>query len=219
MTQGARISDAVRRGMGRAAMAIGAWCDAYRPTGAGSPLDVANRFLRLQAAFAPAAGKVPAFGATAWIGTFDAAYTRVGDFIVRPRSSADVPDGGIWFIAAQEPMQPVLCVRAARMIDILRPAGAAQLGVNGYGGVAREAAEPVLTQWPASLVSAGAGGPGVGLPSGAPSGGWQILLPSTAGVVLRNGDIVVDDLGRNAVIGSAELTAMGWRLQARQANT
>lgn len=218
MKTGERANDALRRGMGRVGATIGTWCDAYRARGPGPAVDGANRFLRLQAAFVPASGKPPGFGLTMWHGMFDAAYTRVGDYIVRDDSRAGAADGGVWFVASQEALSPVLCVRATRVVDIARPAGAALSGVNGYGGVTREAAEPLLTGWPVALVAAGGGGTAsADLPSDVPAGSWQVLLPFLPGVVPRNGDVISDDLGRSAVIATAELTAAGWRLVARQA--
>ena len=41
-----------------------------------------------------------------------------------------------------------------------------------------------------------------------------MLVPYLAGVILNNDDIVTDDLGRQFVLSSCELTALGWRLTA-----
>ncbi|MCX7382774.1 MAG: hypothetical protein NT133_15460 [Alphaproteobacteria bacterium] len=203
MTRGAVLNDRMHRAMGRAASVSGVWCDAYRPHGAGPALDPANRFLRLPAYFAP--------HHSVWHGIFDAAYTQVGDYIVQD-------DAVIWFVAAQDPLQPLICIRTNRLADISRPAGATRPGVNDYGGVAKETSAPLLTQWPASILAGGgSGAASAGLPADVPGGSWQIMLPSLAGVVLRSGDIVRDDLGRTAVVSSAELSATGWRLVARQA--
>ena len=221
MKRGARIADAMRRGAGRAARVVGAWCDAYRAHGTGDPLAPANRFMKLQVAFAPpgAGARPPEYGAAGWWGVFDAAYTRAGDYLVRRESRPEAGDGGVWFIAAQEPMLPVLCVRATRVIDVARPPGATVSGVNSYGGVARTSAVPLLSQWPVSLLaSGGLGIASADLPADVPAGSWQVLLPA-CGVTLLNGDLVSDDLGRSGVVTSAELTAMGWRLLVKQAKT
>jgi len=218
---GAAIADAMRRGAGRMGSALGAWCDAYRPDGPHQPLAAANRFMKLQAFFEPPGRRAhpPEYGAAGWWGSFDAAYTRPGDYLVRRESRPGAGDGGVWFIAAQEPMLPVLCVRASRVVDIARPPGATVSGVNSYGGVARTTAVALLSQWPASVLAAGGQGLApADLPADVPAGSWQVLLPA-AGVTLLNGDLVSDDLGRSGVVTSAELTAMGWRLQVKQATT
>ncbi|MCW3477658.1 hypothetical protein [Limobrevibacterium gyesilva] len=221
MSMGAgRVQDMVRRGLGRAAMALGEPCDAFRPDGARAPVTAANRFLRLPASFAPPGegyARPPAYGQALWWGIFDAAYTRPGDYLRRG-------DGAVWFIASQEPLLPVLCVRAERVVDLLRPAGAVQPGLNSYGGVVLAAAETLLAGWPASVLAGGGGGGGggggmrdAGLPGEAPAGSWVVLLPAVAGVALRRGDLMTDDLGRTGVVASAELSAPGWRLVVKQA--
>jgi hypothetical protein len=215
-----RIGDALARGFGRAAAAAGVWCELYRPADPLAPLAAAARVMRLPALFAPAGGaRAGGFAGPAWWGTFDSAYTRVGDYLVRAESRDGAGDGGVWFVAAQEVLAPAACVRTARVLDLARPAGAGEIGRNGYGGVARGAAAVLLRGWPAAVTAAGrAGARQADLPADVPAGGWQVLLPVLpGGVVPRGGDIVTDDLGRRAVVTAAEASAAGWRLFARQA--
>ncbi len=222
MTAAARAADALRRGLGRVGQASGGWCTVYRPPGPSPALDPGNRVLRMQASFsAPGEGwRAPSYGGALWWGYFDAAYTRVGDYILREESRAGAADGGVWFIASQEPLQPILCVRASRLLDIARPAGAAQQGINTYGGIAKSYATPILTQWPAAIVAAGTGGaPGDILPADISGGSWSVMLPTIRGGTLRTGDLLTDDLGRTGTLASTELTHLGWRALARQATT
>jgi hypothetical protein len=217
-----RVNDALRRGLGRVGRASGAWCNVYRPRGKSAALAPANRVLRMQAAFGPPGEgwRTPSYGGALWWGYFDAAYTQAGDYILREETKPGARDGGIWFIAAQEPMLPLLCVRATRMIDIARPAGATQQGVNNYGGIAKTYSTPLLTQWPAAIMAAGTTGTtSDSLPSDISGGSWSILLPAHHATTLRTGDIVTDDLGRTAILATTELTQLGWRALARQATT
>ncbi len=211
MLPGQAVPDAIRRGLGLAARAVGDWCDLYRPSGTGAALTPANRILRLPAAFAHRRGFAVAaeHGEALWQGVFDAAYTLPGDYL----RGAD----GTFFIAAQPRLGPVLCVKTNRTLTLARPAGPALAGMNRYVGVLDATLQPLLTAWPASVLGAGAGGRGM-LPGDAPGllGGWAVLLPTTP-VVLKPGDVAHDDLGRAAVIAGAELTALGWRLHMKQA--
>ncbi len=130
----------------------------------------------------------------------------------------------MFFIASQPRLGPVLCVKANRVLSFSRPVGPAAAGVNRYGGVLSGASAPLLTDWPASVLATRIGGRGA-LPADAPgvdgnAGGWVVLLPAAGpGLVLRPGDLAYDDLGRAGVLGSAELSDLGWRLHVRQAVT
>ncbi len=215
------VPNAIRRGLGAAARAVGAWCDLYRPRGNGAAMDGANRKMRLPATFASPSGVMTpvGYGDALWEGYFDAGYTRAGDYLAGPE--------GVFFIASQPRLGPVLCVKTNRVLSFFRPAGPAAAGVNRYAGVRAAAGTPLLTDWPASVLATRMGGRGA-LPGDAPgvdggAGGWAALLPAPAGggatIVLRSGDLAYDDLGRAGVVGSAELTDLGWRLHVRQAVT
>ena len=207
-----RIADALRRGTGAAARAIGTWHDLFRPAGAESPVAMARRVMKLPAALTlPDGGfsKPPGYGSSLWWAVLDAAYVRPGDYLVGK--------GGTWFVASTEPLMPVLCVEAFRVLDVTRPTAATAAGVNGYGGVNRGVSTVLLTGWPASVLAAGGGGFEASLPGDGGLPSWQVLLPITPGVVLRTGDLIADDLGRNGTVASAELTRLGWRLGVRQA--
>ena len=220
------LADRVRRSQGRAAVVLGAWCGAYRPVDTTNPLAPENRFMKLQAAFSAAEAEFarPAgYGQAAWWGLFDSAYTRPGDYLVRPESAPGAADGGVWFVAQQQPLLPVLCVRATRVVGFVRPApatGTAGGGVGSYGGFTVDSATALLSDYPASVLNAYGGGlDSAELPGDAPPRSWEVLLPRVPGVVLLNGDLMTDDLGRTGVVSSAELTDLGWRMLVKQTTT
>lgn len=210
-----RLQDRIRWGLNVAARSMGEPTDVYRPNGLADPLDPANRFIRLPAVFTSPDGKFTrsnAYGAALWQGLFDAAYTRVGDYLVQ--------DGGTWFVVAQPSLLPVLCVRATRVVSLARPAAPSGCGVNAYGGVTSATNTPLLTNWPASVIgSAGGGTPSADLPTDASVPYWTVLLPAIPGITLQLSDAMTDDLGRNAVVAAVELSDFGWRLTVKQATT
>lgn len=222
-TRADRLQDRVRRGLGRAGRAVGTSCEVYRPTSTSLPLDSANLVMHLHAVFAPPEpnwAKPVGYGQAVWHGLFDAAYTRPGDYLVRYESRDGANDGGIWFIAAQQYFLPILCVRASRVVTIVRPAGAQAVGVNGYGGVLADVATTLLRGFPASLLDGGGGGQyQADLPTTTTLGGWKVLLPLVAGLALKTGDRLNDDIGRVGVIAAVELSELGWRLSVRQVAT
>jgi hypothetical protein len=210
-----KLQDRISRGLGAAARAVGVRTDAYRPSGTADPLARPNRFLRLHAAFSAQDNKFThpsGYGAALWQGLFDSAYTRPGDYLVQ--------QSGTWFVASQERLLPVLCVRVNRIVSFSRAAAPAANGVNDYGGVTLATASPLLTNWPASILGvAGGGRPEAGLPSDGAVPFWTVLLPAFPGALLRPADLMTDDLGRGASVSAAELTDLGWRLTVKQAIT
>jgi hypothetical protein len=210
----ARLQDRISQGFGVAARKLGADHDAYRPSGPNDPLAVSNRYLRLPAWFNaqdPSGARANAYGRPLWYGVFDAAYTRPGDYLSGP--------SGTFFIAGQQSLLPVLCVQTNRTISASRPAAPRMAGVNAYGGLNRTAAQSLLSNWPASVLAAGGGGDtDAALPADGRNAQWSVLLPPTP-VALRASDLLTDDLGRTYVIAAPELTDLGWRILARQANT
>ena len=210
-----RLQDKISWGLNVAARSIGASTDAYRASGVSSPLRPTNRFLRLHAAFSNVHGgfeRPNTYDHSLWDGIFDSAYTRVGDYLVQKDC--------IWFIAAQQSLMPVLCVRTDRTVSFTRPAAPTASGVNSYGGVTASTNTPLLTNWPASVRAASiTGTPSADLPGDASVSHWTVLLPAQPTVTLLVADLMTDDLGRNAVVSSAELTNLGWRLSVKQATT
>lgn len=201
--------------MNNAARLTGAQTEAYRPTGPSDPLLPQNRYLRLNATFTSVGshlGNAVGYGTALWNGIFDAAYTQPGDYLVR--------NDGIWFIAAQQPLLPVLCVLTDRVVSFSRPAAQVNTGVNEYGGITAASLTPLLENWPASVITGSTGGrPDAGLPSDGSVPYSTVLLPAIPGVTLRVADLMSDDLGRSATIAAAELSALGWRLTVKQVTT
>jgi hypothetical protein len=210
---GRKLQDRVYFGLGRSARYVGQWADAFRPSGPINPLDGQNRYLRLPAVFVSTRGgegRTNAFGEALWHGVFDASYTRAGDYIVVGSS--------IFFIASQEPLLPVLCVRANRTITVTRANAQGTAAANTYGGYTSGASTILMEGWPASVLGddrTSASAAALPISLGVPF--WSVLVPSIANVILSRGDLIVDDLGRMAVITGSELTELGWRINAKLA--
>lgn len=211
-----RVQDRLARGMGRAAFAIGERYALFRPKGPGAPLRPETLALHLKVALHGAARswqQSPGYGDALWSAVLDTAYSRPGDYLQGPL--------GTFFIAAQPPLLPTLCVITNRILTVTRPDGALAAGVNGYGGVQRAEQMLLLDHWPASALMARAGSHHGGELPGEPGPPtWTVLLPRTTEPdcgPLRPGDLVSDDSGFEAVITTAEANDLGWRLNAAQA--
>jgi hypothetical protein len=210
-----KLQDRLYLGLGLSARFAGQSTDAFRPEGPQDPLDPQNRFLRLPALFLPAKSgdhHANSYGEVLWYGTFDASYTRPGDYLVT--------DAATFFVAAQDPLLPVLCVRTNRTISLARPGLQSNTGGNAYGGYVFGNATSLLERWPASVLAGRtSGSPSASLPSDTAVPRWNVLIPAPTGIALTPGDIITDDLGRTATIIASELTHLGWRIDAKMATT
>jgi hypothetical protein len=212
---GRKLQDRLYFGLGRSARYVGQWADAFRPIGPLNPMDKQNRYLRLPAAFLARRGgdtRANVYGEPLWHGVFDASYTRPGDYIVL--------DSRVFFVASQEPLLPVLCVRANRTISVTRPNAQGNPAANSYGGYTSGGSTILMERWPASVLAGDRTGATIAaLPINLGVPFLSVLVPSMAKIILTPGDLVVDDLGRMAVITGSELTNLGWRIIAKLATT
>jgi hypothetical protein len=210
-----RLQDRHYYALGAAARRVGDTTDAYRPTSPFDPLHKSNRYLRLNASFLPKDGSVghaTGYGMAEWQGMFDASYTKPGDYLVQGNRT--------FFIAAQQPLLPVLCVQTNRVLSIARPSVQSSTAANPYGGYTAANNLLLIQGWPGSVLAVnGRGEPAAGLPTDQIVPFLAILIPAPPTVWLSSGDMMSDDIGRSAVITASELTALGWRLTAKLATT
>lgn len=208
---GNKLQDRIYLGLGKTARHLGSVADAYRPPTAFHPLDKQNRFLKLPAWFAPTGNTVNntnTYGQPLWHGVFDASYTRPGDYIVLKSK--------IYFVAAQEPLLPVLCVLTNRLISISRPNHRTSSAANLYDGYTSGSSTALMSDFPACVLKENKSAPSLAnLPTDQASAFWYVLLPAPAGVAINPGDLISDDLGRTAVVNASELTSLGWRINAK----
>ncbi len=209
---GATLQQKIYAGYARGAAKIGLPYQLFRASTALSPLAGPPR-ATLQAAFSAEDyrfAKPAGYGQASWWGLFDGAQTLVGDILVGPKT---------FFIAAQQALAPLLVIEAPRLVDLTRPFRESGVGYQAaYGGTTPQQESLIARQWPASILAGARGGPAsAGLPDDLHDPGWAILLPAPPGVTIRTSDILKDDLGRRFDIASAELTPLGWRLAAIEA--
>lgn len=211
----------IYRGYGIAAEKIGLPYVQYRPQSAAPPIVDANKLATLPASFNAedfTYMRPNKYGKPTWFAIVDGSQTQVGDYLVGA--------AGTYFIAGQQPLLPILAVECNRSIRIGRMADQGDAGFVGYSGDVQSAEVDVLgtaatggtfgAGWPASILLGGRSDKDTVLPSSVKQSGVVILLPVSVPVQILESDIVQDDLGRNFAIYAAELTDLGWRLQANE---
>lgn len=210
-----RIDDRIAWAGNRIARHIGASADAFRPSGPAAPLALRNRYLRLPAAFSTNPinfGQAAGYGTAVCYGHFDSSYTRPGDYLVQADRT--------YFIASQERLHPIVCVRTNAMLTIRRLRPASAIGSNGYGGAGNESTMAVLQDWPSSVLGMATGGTSqAGLPVDTTLPQWNVLMPSYADTSVQPGDTVTDGNSLKALVILAERSLLGWRITVRQVST
>jgi hypothetical protein len=127
---------------------------------------------------------------------------RPGDYLRGPR--------GVLFVAALPPMERALCVLTNAVIDVLRPSGPNNAGLNGYGGIIDEGLEVVLSGWPVQVTVLSGGGQGA-LPADGGRSSSSVLFPVTPAAI-KASDLLQDDAGTRYVVKTSEASEMGWHL-------
>ncbi len=202
------------------AAALGQPFDQYRPAGASNPLAAKLQTFPAQfvANTASTAGRFNtpnAYGKPLWQVLADGSQLQVGDYLIGA--------SGRFFIAAMQPLLPILAVECNRTISVSTAGvdptdGAADAGY--LGNTAAKNALPgddIMNGWPASVLQGSKGeATPEKLPSDTRAAWWSMLLPAVAGVQIRYGNLITDDLGRSYTVSSAELTDLGWRLSAAE---
>jgi hypothetical protein len=205
-----QLAARVNQGNGKAAKRLGTIARHYRAITPFSPLKT-EPLQQLTASFTTDYGYMRSarFGQAARIGIFDAAGFEVGDVLVSP-------EAGTFYVAAMPLLQPILCVKAERLITLRRAAlGNNSKGVQAYGGTTAATERIILADWPASILIGRSGQHSpLTLPGENRSAWYGILMPAFQDLHIHTGDFVTDDTGLRYVITGTELTDMGWRVTA-----
>ena len=211
----ATIQARIYAGYAKVALRIGFSADQYRPATALNPTAIGNKLRSIPASFNAedmTYSKPNKYGKATWFGLFDGRLTAPGDYL---KNTQD----GTFFIAAQQTNLPILLVSCNAVVDIHRPQQQSGVGTLSYGGNTAATESALMAQWPCSILQSGKGDKDLLLPGDVKSPQWSILLPYFAGVTLRTADIILDNLARRYIVNSAELTDLGWRITAAQAQT
>lgn len=211
MVSQATVQAHVNYGLAKAASALGAPNQWYRPTGPSNPISSPYLLGTLQVLYdinanlkqlVPRKRDKP----EDWFGGFDATSVKVGDYMVDPTL-------GTFFITALDFFRPARMALCNRVLLIVRPAPPAK-GPGFYGG--NVVPTTLMTGWPAAVTQGTKGEAGeVKLPGDTRLPWVSILLPD-AGIEIRTGDIITDDqpIPARYTISGTERTSQGWRLTA-----
>ncbi len=212
---GTRLQQIVMGAYGKAAQQIGTPYQQYRPISATDPISVIALLGSMQVSMNaddPTYARPNVYGKATWYAVADGTQLAVGDYLVGVE--------GTFFIAAIQQLLPIFVVNCNRIASVTRAEENSGAGMQPYNADEVSTEIALMTQWPCSILQGTKGEKGNSdLPGDVRSPWVAILLPYWSAVTLRTSDIVTDDLGRRYIISSAELTDLGWRLTALQAQT
>lgn len=154
-----------------------------------------------------------------WLLMIDDAAAQPGDYLVRGDE--------VYIYGRRSFMLPAQAMRCNHQVALLRrTAPVSPVGEQPYGGLcvadsqavlgALDPAGQLVTGWPASILLGGRQGAGAHLPLSVANGGFEVMLPATLPVTLLASDLLLDDLGRQFMADTCELTDMGWRLTVKE---
>lgn len=151
-------------------------------------------------------GRPNKYGKPTWYALVDGTDLQVGDYFIGPQ--------GTFFIAAMQPLLPILVVECNRTINIYRPQTLTGIGAQDYGGTTDANLTLLAGNRPCSILQGTKGEKSeANLPGDVRAAWYAILLPES-GIVIDPDDIIEDDLGRRYAVSSTELSDLGWRLSA-----
>ena len=211
---GATLQQRVYYGYAQAAQRIGLPFSQYRPTSASNPLQTVLATLTASFnALDMKYSKPNGYARPTWYCLADGRLLKVGDYLTG--------NGSTYFIAAMQPLLPILAVKCNRTVTVYRPQQESGVGAVGYGGNTQANQRAIVTAFPASVLLAtkAENGP-VNLPGDVRAAWANLLLPPIpGGVTILDHDVVTDDIGGRYIVSGAELTELGWRCTMQESES
>lgn len=213
---GVTLQTRIYAGYAKAALRIGLSFSQYRPTAATSPISAPYLLRTMLASFNAMDfkyGRSPLYGKPTRYCLADGALLAPGDYLIG--------NGFTYFIAAMQPLLPILAVECNRTVTAYRPQQQVGVGAVGYGGNTAANETVLASGFPASILQGTKGEHGdTKLPGDVRNPWWLVLLPNIpGGVQLRTDDVLVDNDGCRYTVSSAEQTSFGWRITAMETVT
>jgi hypothetical protein len=209
MTNQALIQSKIWSGYAKAAKRLGASYQFFRPDSSGFPGGLLfTRLVSLNAEDMKY-GKPNKHAKPTWYALVDGNGLLAGDYITGPQ--------GTFFIAALQPLLPILVIGCNRAVSLSRVANDPNAGAQAYGGMTANNEIAYASNAPCSILQGTKGEKNdAGLPADTRLPWWIILMPASVGTV-RYGDLLIDDLENRYIASSVELTDLGYRITASQA--
>jgi hypothetical protein len=182
-------------------------------------------------------GKPNKYGKSTWYALFDGKELQVGDYLIGliKGGNLELEGGGdillencrklllegkgiAFFIAAMQPLLPILVVECNRVVSIYSPQAQDGVGAQDYAGTTTQNQKLLVSNVPCSILQGTKGEKSeTDLPGDTRSPWWTILMPASVGRITQD-TIIIDDLDQRYIVSSNENSEYGWRLTAMMAD-
>lgn len=212
---GLRIQDKLYRGYAKSARKVGLQHHRFRPASATLPLSPANALPDLPVLIERHMGKFKydapeVHGKPYRDAIADGSLLAVGDYLV-PADGRET-----MFIAAMQPIEPLLLVACNAVVSIVRTPKTNSVGAStGYSGVNRASEQTLISGWPCSLIMGAHGERSTTMLPSEPRSdpGLTVMLPSMPdGTQFDTGMSLIDEHGTRYLVDGLEHSSMGWRM-------
>jgi hypothetical protein len=205
--EAATLQARIYAGYSKAALRIGTTFSIYRSADGLTPIKNAN----LQGTVLASANinweytRFNKYGNAVWQLIADGRVLQKGDYIV---------GNNTFFIAAMQPLLPIMAVECNQEITVMRPYEEDGIGaMPGYAGNTGAKETLLLQDCPCSILEGTKGDQSPAKLPGDTKMPWvRCLLPYLGDITIKTGDIVIDKFGVRYVVSGDELTDLGWRL-------
>lgn len=207
MADYALIQEKIYTGYGKAAKRLGQVFNHYRPASAFDPVSAPFLIgtILMSSNTSWSYMKYDGYGGAARNLVIDGNKTQPFDYLVGEKET--------FFIAAMQPIVPIMGVMVDSTISITRATQSNDVGYGGYSGHTDITDVTIMQNIPVSLLNGSRGSKNpVDLPTDTKMPMYQLLMPFLDDVIVTNGDFVIDQNGTRYVISAHELTELGWRL-------
>lgn len=215
---GDKINEKIRFGYARAAQKLGRQTALYRSSSAIDPLNEDNfiGYLPMVVSQDFTWMKANRPGNAYWLLFIDGRQSTY------PLSAQEmdylVDADNTYFVLSKEYQLPMQAVQCNAMVQVIRPDQSTEAGVQAYSAFTPDSSLLKMDKVPCSILMKAAGEkPPSKLPTDTREPSWVVLMPHLGEIILKTGDVIIDDLERQFVISVVEVTEFGFRLTALQA--
>jgi hypothetical protein len=221
MVDFARIQNRIYYGYGKAAVRLGTNHAIYRSTDGINPIQEANflfnQLISIDQNYKYTSPKK--YGDPVWqFLPEDGLQLQNFDYMVGGTTTYFIGD-----IKPDDRLSPPVCVECNATMTIYRPVTTRTAGTNAYQTFDQANLPKILVNCPVSILqhSKTDAASTMKLPTGVKLPFYNVYLPEFVGVIIKTGDVVVDNKGRRLAVINTESTrrSLGFRILAAELGT